>query len=295
MRAQLDFPDAAARELVRVALQEDLGPQHLDVTTAATVGDGLAASAAVVARGDGVVAGMPVAELVLDAVAGLVALEPPRVDVLVADADRVRRGDVLARLHGSARVLLMGERTLLNILSRLSGVATHTRQWVDALDGTQARVLDTRKTTPGMRLLEKYAVRAGGGVNKRVGLFDVAMIKDNHKLAAGSIGAAYRAVRSRFPDVAIEVEATTLAEALEAYAAGARFVMCDNMALDVLAATVTALRAQAEPVEIEATGGLTLELARDVAKTGVDYLSVGALTHSSPVLDIALDLLATDR
>jgi nicotinate-nucleotide pyrophosphorylase (carboxylating) len=289
------FPEAAARQLVRVALEEDLGPQHLDLTTAATVDGGLVSSAAVVARGEGVVAGMPVVPLVLDAVAAIVSADPPHVDVLVADGARVRRGDVLARLYGSTQVLLMGERTLLNILSRLSGVATHSRRWVDALEGTGATVLDTRKTTPGMRLLEKYAVRAGGGVNKRVGLFDVAMVKDNHKLAAGSVAAAYQAVRDRFPDVAVEVEVTTVAEALEAYAAGARFLMCDNMDTELLAATVAALRAQDERVEIEATGGLTLELAREVAATGVDYLSVGALTHSSPVLDVALDLLETGK
>jgi nicotinate-nucleotide pyrophosphorylase (carboxylating) len=289
------FPEAAARQLVRVALEEDLGPQHLDLTTAATVDGGLVSSAAVVARGEGVVAGMPVVPLVLDAVAAIVSADPPHVDVLVADGARLRRGDVLARLYGSTQVLLMGERTLLNILSRLSGVATHSRRWVDALEGTGATVLDTRKTTPGMRLLEKYAVRAGGGVNKRVGLFDVAMVKDNHKLAAGSVAAAYQAVRDRFPDVAVEVEVTTVAEALEAYAAGARFLMCDNMDTELLAATVAALRAQDERVEIEATGGLTLELAREVAATGVDYLSVGALTHSSPVLDVALDLLETGK
>ena len=176
-------------------------------------------------------------------------------------------------------------------MSRLSGVATHTRRWADQLDGTGAMVLDTRKTTPGMRHLEKYAVRAGGGTNKRMGLYDCAMIKDNHKLAAGSVSAAYEAIRRTFPEVDIEVEVTTVAEALEAYAVGARFIMCDNMSVLLLRETVEALRAEAEPVEIEATGGLTLEVARDYALTGVDYLSVGGLTHSSPILDIALDLV----
>lgn len=285
------FPMVEARELVRVALDEDLGPRHLDVTTLATIPADQVSAAEVVARADGVVAGMPVVEVVFSVVAALVGASAPRVELLVSDGDRVQRGDVLARITGPTRVLLIGERTLLNIVSRLSGVATHTRRWADTLAGTGAQVLDTRKTTPGMRRLEKYAVRAGGGTNKRMGLYDVAMVKDNHKLAAGSVTAAYQAIRTRYPEAGIEVEVTTVAEALEAYAAGARFVMCDNMPLDLLAETVGVLRGQPEPVEIEATGGLTLESAREVAETGVDYLSVGGLTHSSPILDIALDLV----
>jgi len=186
-------------------------------------------------------------------------------------------------------------RTLLNLVSHASGIATHTRRWADALAGTGARVLDTRKTTPGLRALDKYAVRCGGGTNKRMGLFDVAMVKDNHVLAAGGIREAVAAVRAAFPDVEIQVEADTLEQALEAVEAGARFLLLDNMPLAVLTEVVAAVRAR-EPetgrVELEATGGLTLETAAAVAATGVDYLSVGALTHSSPVLDVALDLAA---
>ena len=207
------------------------------------------------------------------------------------DGDLVRSGDVIAILRGSTRATLVGERTMLNLLSRMSGIATHTRRWADVLKGTGAGVLDTRKTTPGMRALEKYAVRCGGGNNKRMGLHDVAMIKDNHKLAAGSVSAAFMAVHQAYPDVEIQVEATTTAEALEAVAAGARFLMCDNMTVDLLSDTVEAVRGSGERVEIEATGGLTLEVARAYAETGVDYLSVGGLTHSSPILDIALDLV----
>jgi nicotinate-nucleotide pyrophosphorylase (carboxylating) len=151
-------------------------------------------------------------------------------------------------------------------------------------------VLDTRKTTPGLRSLEKFAVRAGGGTNKRMGLHDVAMIKDNHKLAAGGLHAAYAAVRRQFPEVPVQVEVTTTAEALESVEAGARFLLCDNMSTELLRATVEAVRATGEAVELEATGGLTLDVAADYAATGVDYLSVGGLTHSSPILDIALDL-----
>lgn len=291
MSTDLAFPAADARILVRIALDEDLGPRHLDVTTLATIPVDQHRTAHVVARAPGVVAGVPVIAEVFHAVAGLIGCAAPEVDVLVGDGTAVVRGDVVARVCGPVRAILIGERTMLNIISRLSGVATHTRRWADQLEGTGAMVLDTRKTTPGMRHLEKYAVRAGGGTNKRMGLYDCAMIKDNHKIAAGGLAQAYAAVRRTFPDVDIQVEVTTVAEALEAYGAGARFIMCDNMSVALLGETVAALRAQAEPVEIEATGGLTLEIARDYALTGVDYLSVGGLTHSSPILDLALDLL----
>jgi nicotinate-nucleotide pyrophosphorylase (carboxylating) len=194
---------------------------------------------------------------------------------------------VLATVAGPTRSLLTAERTALNLLSRASGVATHTRRWADALAGSSSTVLDTRKTTPGLRVLEKYAVRAGGGGNKRMGLYDVAMIKDNHKLAAGGVAAAFDRVRLAFPDVPVQVEVTTLAEAREAVEAGATFLLCDNMPPPLLREVVAAVGDRAE---LEATGNLTLERAREYADTGVDYLSVGALTHSSPILDIAMDL-----
>ena len=285
------FPDEWARDLVEVALLEDLGPGGVDVTTLATIPADQRRTAEIVARGPGVVAGVPVIGLVLDAVAERIGAEVPRVEVVNDDGARLDRGDVIARLTGPTQVVLIAERTILNIMSRLSGVATHTRRWADALDGTATMVLDTRKTTPGLRWLEKYAVRCGGGTNKRMGLYDVAMIKDNHKLAAGSVAAAYALVRERFPGVDVQVEVTTPAEAQEAYAAGARFIMCDNMSVEVLRQTVELLRAAGEPVEIEATGGLTLEVVADYAATGVDFVSVGGLTHSSPIVDIALDLV----
>ncbi|MDQ2698258.1 MAG: carboxylating nicotinate-nucleotide diphosphorylase, partial [Actinomycetota bacterium] len=187
------------------------------------------------------------------------------------------------------------ERTMLNFVCRASGVASHTRRFADVLEGTGAQVLDTRKTTPGLRELEKFAVRAGGGTNKRMGLFDVAMIKDNHVVATGSVTGAIEAVRARFGDVAIQVEADTLAQALEAVRAGADFLLLDNMAPAELAVVVAAVR-ELEPsvgrVELEATGNVTLERALEIAQAGVDYLSVGGLTHSSPILDLALDLVA---
>jgi nicotinate-nucleotide pyrophosphorylase (carboxylating) len=289
------FPLEWALDVVQVALLEDLGPEGVDVTTQATIPADQRRVAEIVARAPGVVAGVPVVDLVLAAVAETVGggvVDPDvAVEVLVDDGARVERGDVIARLTGPTQVILVAERTVLNLLSRLSGVATHTRRWADALEGTGAMVLDTRKTTPGLRWLEKYAVRCGGGTNKRMGLYDVAMIKDNHKLAAGSVAAAYDLVRRSFPDVTVQVEVTTPAEAQEAYDAGARFIMCDNMTVEVLGETVALLRAAAEPVEIEATGGMTLEVAREYALTGVDFISVGGLTHSSPIVDIALDLV----
>jgi nicotinate-nucleotide pyrophosphorylase (carboxylating) len=288
----LAFPDAAARELVRTALDEDLGGESgVDVTTTATIPPGQVSTAHVVAREAGVLAGIPVVALVFDQVARRLGAAPLEVATHRDDGDALVEGDVVATLRGSTQVTLVGERTMLNILCRTSGIATHTRRWAEQLAGTGATVLDTRKTTPGLRALEKYAVRAGGGTHTRMGLFDVAMIKDNHKLAAGSLSKAYAAVRAQFPDVPVQVEVTTTEEALESVRVGARFLLCDNMSVELLRTTVEAVRATGEQVELEATGGLTLEVARAYAETGVDYLSVGGLTHSSPILDLALDLV----
>jgi nicotinate-nucleotide pyrophosphorylase (carboxylating) len=271
-------------DLVRRTLAEDLGgPNGVDVTSVATIPADQRDVAEIVARATGVVAGLAVAarsfEIASDGAA--------TVTLHAADGAQVRRGDLLAVVSGPTRALLTAERSALNLLCRASGVATHTRRWAEALAGSRAMVLDTRKTTPGLRALEKYAVRCGGGTNKRMGLYDVAMIKDNHKLAAGSITAAYQRVVAAFPAVPVQVEVTTVAEAEEAVAAGATFLLCDNMTPDGLRAVVAAVGDRAE---LEATGGLTLDRAAEFAATGVDYLSVGALTHSSPILDIAMDL-----
>jgi len=273
----------AVRRIVDGALAEDLGPERLDVTSVATIPAGQTGTAAVVARAPGVVAGLPVAALVFE-----LADRRTRWESRTPDGARVARGDVLATASGPIRALLTAERTALNLLSRMSGVATHTRAWADAIAGTKATVLDTRKTTPGLRVLEKYAVRIGGGTNKRMGLYDVAMIKDNHKLAAGGVAVAFRQVRAEFPTIPVQVEVTTVDEAVEAVTAGATFLLCDNMAPSLLREVVAAVDGRAE---LEATGGLTLDRAREYAYTGVDYLSVGALTHSSPIVDIALDLI----
>ncbi|MFC0533484.1 carboxylating nicotinate-nucleotide diphosphorylase [Phytohabitans kaempferiae] len=273
---------AEVTSIVRTALEEDLGPSRLDVTSLATILEDQVDTAEVVARADGVVAGLAVAAAVFEETDARTRWESRALD-----GERVARGAVLATVTGPTRALLTAERTALNLLCRMSGVATHTRAWADQLAGTKATVLDTRKTTPGLRALEKYAVRAGGGTNKRMGLYDVAMIKDNHKVAAGGLTAAYRRVRELFPDVPVQVEVTTVAEAVESVEAGADFLLCDNMTPDLLRQVVLAVGDRAE---LEATGGLTLGVAAEFAATGVDYLSVGGLTHSSPILDIALDL-----
>jgi nicotinate-nucleotide pyrophosphorylase (carboxylating) len=267
---------------VKAALAEDLGPEGLDVTSAATVPSDQTDVAELVARADGVLAGIAVAIAVFE-------LVDARVEVLtkVADGAEVRPGEVIATVSGPTRGLLTAERTALNLLCRMSGVATHTRAWVDAVAGTGVQVLDTRKTTPGLRSLEKYAVRAGGGANKRMGLYDVAMVKDNHARAAGGVAQAFARVRAAYPYLPVQVEVADLAEAVAAVEAGASFLLCDNMSPQRLREVVTAV---GDRVELEATGNLTLATAKEYAETGVNYLSVGALTHSSPILDIALDL-----
>lgn len=292
---ELDLDPAWITDIVRRTLDEDLGGDPgRDVTSESTIGPGAPAVAHLVARAEGVVAGLAVVAEVLDQVASRFALGRVVVALDAQDGDRVTAGQRLAVVTGPARVVLVAERSLLNLASRASGVASATRRWADVLEGTGATVLDTRKTTPGLRALEKYAVRAGGGTNKRMGLFDVAMVKDNHIVAAGSVSGAIEAVRGTYPEVLVQVEADTQEQALEAVGAGARFLLLDNMPTDVLARTVAAVRAL-EPttgrVELEATGNLTLARAREVAETGVDYLSVGALTHSAPILDLAFDLV----
>jgi len=276
---------ADTERVVRGALDEDFryGP---DITSAATAPPGAAAVAGVVARQPGVVAGLPVALAVLDAA----GVPPDAAEPLRADGDRVGAGTEVLRLRAPLREMLGAERTLLNFLTHLSGIATATRAWADAVAGTGATVRDTRKTTPGLRQLEKYAVRCGGGVNHRMGLGDAALVKDNHVAAAGGITAAVRAVRSAAPGLPLEVECDSVAQVREALAAGAGLILLDNMGTDDLRAAV-ALARQHPAVRTEASGGLRLETAAAVAATGVDFLAVGALTHSAPALDLGLDML----
>jgi nicotinate-nucleotide pyrophosphorylase (carboxylating) len=275
--------------VVAAALDEDFryGP---DVTSAATVA-GRALTADVAARQAGVLAGVPVALAVLDLLPGARSGESAKVAraVGVPDGARIGPGDAVLRVSGPASAVLGAERTMLNFLTRLSGIATATRAWVDAVAGTGAVIRDTRKTTPGLRAVEKYAVRCGGGENHRMGLGDAALIKDNHVAAAGGVAGAVAAVRSAAAGVALEVECDSLPQVREALAAGARFLLLDNMGTGALREAVAVARAY-DGVRLEASGGLRLATARDVALTGVDYLAVGALTHSSPALDLGLDV-----
>ena len=292
--AGLDAGDVT--RVVRAALEEDFR-YGADVTSAATV-PGRTLTAEVVAREAGVLSGGPVALAVLDLLAEYQDSTGPSLPagdstvtgtVLVADGTRIGAGDAVLRVAGPAVAVLGAERTMLNFLTHLSGVATATRAWSDAIAGTGAVVRDTRKTTPGLRTLEKYAVRCGGGENHRLGLGDAALVKDNHVAAAGGVGAAVAAVRAAAPaGMVVEVECDSVAQVREALAAGARFLLLDNMSVPSLRAAVAVAR-EYDGVLLEASGGLQLSNAREVAETGVHYLAVGALTHSSPVLDLGLD------
>jgi nicotinate-nucleotide pyrophosphorylase (carboxylating) len=302
-RSTVELLDAAAldpeqvSELVGRALDEDLAG-GTDATTAATVPAGRTDTADLVARAGGVVAGLPVATAVFDiagrtAAAGAGDDAGVHVELAVADGARVRPGDVLLTVTGPTRALLTAERTALNLLSHLCGVATLTRAWADSLAGTGAAVRDTRKTTPGLRALEKYAVRCGGGQNHRMSLSDAALIKDNHVVVAGGVAAAFAAVRRAFPDLPVEVECDSVDDVAAAVAAGADLLLLDNMDSGDLRRAAEVVQAAGRLVRLEASGGLTLDRARAVGQTGVDYLAVGALTHSAPALDIGMDLRGT--
>jgi nicotinate-nucleotide pyrophosphorylase (carboxylating) len=269
---------------VAAALAEDLAG-GTDVTTAATVPAGARGSADLATRSAGVVAGLPVAELVFWLVS---RADPVERLPQAADGDLLAAGQPVLRVTGRVGAILTAERTALNVLCELSGTATLTRRWVEAVAGTKTQIRDTRKTVPGMRALQKYAVRCGGGVNHRMSLSDAALIKDNHVAAAGSVGAAFAAVRAQAPGLPLEIECDTLAQVEEALAAGADLILLDNFSVPDMAAAVRMAGGRAL---LEASGGLTLAGARAVADTGVDYLAVGALTHSAPALDIGLDLI----
>ncbi len=279
--AASDLDVALVESVARMAVEEDLAG-GVDVTSVATVPADLIGTAAFVSRQPGVVAGIGVAMAVLDLVGDVEVLSHGQ------DGEQVERGQSVLDVRGPVRVLLTAERSALNLLCHLSGVATLTRRWVDAVEGTGARIRDTRKTMPGLRILEKHAVRAGGGVNHRMGLSDAALVKDNHVVAAGGVAAAFDAVRRSFPGLDVEVECDNIAQVREVVAAGADLVLLDNMALDQLREAVAVCRPAG--VRTEASGGLTLDTARAVAETGVDFLAVGALTHSAPVLDLGVDL-----
>lgn len=268
------------------ALAEDLpadGP-GVDVTSEATIATDARGTADFGAREPGVVAGLGIAALTFVYVLG----DDVEVTDRLPDGTRVAQGDVVMRVRGPIKGLLIAERTALNFASHLSGVATATAAWVDALEGTSARVLDTRKTLPGYRALQKYAVRCGGGVNHRFSLSDMALVKDNHVVAAGGVLPAYQAVRAQYPDLPVEVEVTDLDQLRILLDAGCDQVLLDNMSNAMMAEAVALTAGRAV---LEASGGLTFDRAREVAETGVDFISVGALTHSVKVFDIGMDLV----
>jgi len=276
----------AARDTIRRALQEDLryGP---DITTLATVPTGAVATASMVPREPGVIAGVDVALLVLDEVLGAGGY---RVLDRVEDGARLRPGESLLTVEAETRGLLTAERTALNLICHLSGIATATAAWVDAVHGTKAKVRDTRKTLPGLRVLQKYAVRVGGGVNHRLGLGDAALIKDNHVAAAGSVVEALRAVREAAPDLPCEVEVDSLEQLDAVLVEKPELILLDNFPVWQTQTAAQRRDTRAPAVLLESSGGLSLENAATYAATGVDYLAVGALTHSVRALDIGLDM-----
>lgn len=284
--AGLDY--GALMDHVFRALQEDLpggaGDGGLDLTSVATIAADARTEGVFAARDEGVVAGLGIAALVFHVVLG----DDVEITDRVPDGTRVAPGDVVMRVAGSTRGLLTAERTALNFASHLSGIATATSHWVTALEGTRARVLDTRKTLPGFRELQKYAVRCGGGVNHRFTLSDLAMVKDNHVVAAGGVVPAFEAVRSAYPELPVEVEVTDLDQLRLLLDAGCTQVLLDNMSDETMAEAVRLTDGRAT---LEASGGLTLERAAAVAATGVDFISVGALTHSVTVFDLGFDFL----
>ena len=267
-------------KIANESILEDLGG-GVDVTSLATIPEKQKSTAEFVSRKAGIIAGLNVAAAVLES-QGITDYE-----ILVAEASEVAAGDIVLRAHGNTRKILTAERTCLNLVGRLSGIATLTNKWVNAVSGTKTQIRDTRKTTPLLRGLEKFAVRTGGGVNHRMSLSDAALIKDNHVLAAGGVLNAFRAIKNSNPDISLEVEVDSLDQLKEMVEAGAELIMLDNMAPEDCKRAVEIVAGRCK---LEASGGLTLEKARAYAETGVDYLAVGALTHSAPVLDIGLDL-----
>ena len=284
MRMAQDLPNEIL-ESIRRALEEDI--QTGDVTTNAIVPIDATLRGQIVAKQTGIVAGLDIAEAVFH------ALDPGiQFDAKVPDGAEVVRGVLLAEVNGSARALLTGERTALNFLGRMSGIATLTRQFVEAVSGTSAQILDTRKTAPGLRASDKLAVKLGGGQNHRIGLFDMVLIKDNHIDFAGSITAAVERIRATGTTLEIEVEARTLKDVQEVLALGVERILLDNMTVDTMRQAVELNRGRAK---LEASGNVTLNNVADVARTGVDFISVGALTHSVKVFDVSLEWVSSEN
>jgi nicotinate-nucleotide pyrophosphorylase (carboxylating) len=283
--AEAGLDPADVQTMIAAALEEDLPGGAVDVTSAATIPATAHGIADFAARESGVLAGLAIAEAVFHSVMG----DQVEVTGRRSDGAHIEAGEVAMRVSGPTRGLLTAERTALNFAGHLSGIATATAQWVEVVRGTRAKVLDTRKTLPTYRALQKYAVRQGGGHNHRMSLADMAMVKDNHVIAAGGVVPAIEAVRATFPDKPIEVEVTDLDQLHQLLEVGCDRILLDNMDCPMMA---EAVRIAAGRAELEASGGLTIDRAREVAETGVDFISVGALTHSVKVFDIGMDLIA---
>jgi nicotinate-nucleotide pyrophosphorylase (carboxylating) len=274
-----------AKEVVRSALEEDLG--HGDITSSLIIGDEKA-NAHIIAKEAFILAGMPFLAEVFDSVGGVV-----KIDLLFADGAHVKKGDILARLSGLAKSLLAGERVALNILQHLSGIATTAGNFVEKVKDLPVRIVDTRKTTPGLRLLEKYAVTVGGGANHRFGLYDGILIKDNHIKIAGGVKKAIGLTKKSPHLLKIEVEVKDMEELKEALDGGADVIMLDNMSVAEMLTAVKTARACNNKILLEASGGVNLQNVRDIAETGVDIISVGALTHSARAVDISMKIIDT--
>ena len=264
---------------VKEAISEDLAGAE-DITSVATITDSQVSTADFICRADGIVSGLHVAAAVLE-YCGINHYE-----VLVDEGAKVSAGKILITVQANTRKLLLAERTAINFLSHLSGISTSTSKWVSELSGTKCKVRDTRKTTPGLRQLEKFAVRMGAGLNHRISLSESALIKDNHIVAAGSITNAFKLVKQKFPNKKVEIEVDTLEQLAEAILLKPELILLDNMSIDQCIKAVSIANGT---VKLEASGGLTLENAKAYANTGIDYMAVGALTHSAPILDIGLD------
>lgn len=268
-------------KIITLAIEEDV--EKGDVTTNSLVPESTLAVAEMTAKADGVISGIDIARMVFERFDKNIRWLPS-----TTEGGRVKKGDSIVRIEGSYRALLTGERTALNILQRMSGIATATSNYVKELEGSATQLLDTRKTAPGMRILDKIAVRAGGGTNHRMGLYDLALIKDNHIKVAGGITEAVKEVRAYAPGIKVEVEVTTLEETKEAVTAGADIIMLDNMSNEMMEAAVKLIDGRAKT---EASGNMTIGRLKGVAATGVDYISVGALTHSVTALDISMNIV----
>jgi len=280
----MQIVDAKTKQLIRIAIAEDIG--KMDITSEALVGKNLSGRAVIVAKQDGVLAGLSVAKDVFYAVNRRIAFK-----MLKRDGQRIKKGQRIAVIQGKVKDILAAERSALNFLQRLSGIATLTSEYVLKIKGTKAKILDTRKTTPGLRILEKQAVKTGGGENHRMGLFGMFLIKENHIKAAGGIATAMRKVKSKRRTEKIEVEVRNLRELEEAIEAKPDWIMLDNMSIERMKEAVRMIRSAGPRIKIEASGNVHLDNVRKIALTGVDYISVGALTHSAPAMDLSLILI----